>query len=208
MNRASFSIAVIALASCLAGCPEAVESARQCETPGTGCGPFYFEPFAPLVANCFTLTCGGESVITCFSCPCNVHDACYDDCGNIRGDCDEQFMNDMMDVCGKLGDTCDLGACTDRAFVYGALVWLAGEPSFQQGQRDCEDDAKTRAAPSWLDHVPSVDDDFDFMPDEWERAVGLDPEDPSDAFEDSDADGKRNIEEYLANTDPFGAIAK
>jgi len=47
-----------------------------------------------------------------------------------------------------------------------------------------------------------TDDDGDQMPDAWEIANGLDPEDPSDAFTDADGDGYSNLEEYLEGTDP------
>jgi hypothetical protein len=47
-----------------------------------------------------------------------------------------------------------------------------------------------------------TDDDGDQIPDAWELSNGLDPTDPSDAFEDDDNDGYDNIEEYLEDTDP------
>ena len=40
------------------------------------------------------------------------------------------------------------------------------------------------------------------MPDEWEVAHGLDPDDPDDYLADPDGDGYPNIEEYLNGTDP------
>ena len=48
---------------------------------------------------------------------------------------------------------------------------------------------------------PYKDSDMDGMPDEWERKNGLNPNDPSDAKEDSDGDGYTNIEEYLNSRD-------
>lgn len=47
-----------------------------------------------------------------------------------------------------------------------------------------------------------ADGDGDGMADEWERKVGLDPKDPSDAAKDMDGDEFTNLEEYLAKTDP------
>ena len=49
---------------------------------------------------------------------------------------------------------------------------------------------------------PSIDSDDDGMPDDWERAHGLNPHDPSDGAADKDKDGYTNLEEYLNNTDP------
>jgi hypothetical protein len=49
-------------------------------------------------------------------------------------------------------------------------------------------------------------DDGDGMPNDWERAVGLDP-DRFDAHDDPDADGWTNWEEYMAGTDPMDAAS-
>ena len=46
------------------------------------------------------------------------------------------------------------------------------------------------------------DADHDGMPDEWEKARELNPNDPSDASADNDKDGYTNLEEYLNGTDP------
>jgi pectate lyase len=46
------------------------------------------------------------------------------------------------------------------------------------------------------------DSDSDGMPDEWEKAHKLNPNDPSDAIADPDKDGYTNIEEYINGTDP------
>ena len=45
--------------------------------------------------------------------------------------------------------------------------------------------------------TPYVDTDGDGMPDEWEKANGLNPNDPSDANKDCTGDGYTNIEKYI-----------
>jgi len=41
------------------------------------------------------------------------------------------------------------------------------------------------------------------MPDDWELAWYLDPDDSSDVSRDDDGDGKTNFEEFVAGTDPY-----
>lgn len=52
---------------------------------------------------------------------------------------------------------------------------------------------------------PCADADNDGMPDLWEVAVGLNPNDASDALLDSNGDGYTNLEKYLNGTNPKAA---
>jgi hypothetical protein len=45
--------------------------------------------------------------------------------------------------------------------------------------------------------VPEPDQDGDGMPDAWEMARDLNPDDPEDGKLDPDGDGYTNLEEYL-----------
>jgi hypothetical protein len=48
---------------------------------------------------------------------------------------------------------------------------------------------------------PVVDSDQDGMPDIWEKANGLNPNDPTDAVKDCNGDGYTNIEKYINGID-------
>jgi hypothetical protein len=50
--------------------------------------------------------------------------------------------------------------------------------------------------------VTLADRDGDGMPDDWETANQLSPDDPTDAATDTDQDGLSNLQEYLAGTNP------
>ena len=51
--------------------------------------------------------------------------------------------------------------------------------------------------PALLQGTPKPDTDGDGMPDDWERANGLDPDDGTDGTEDRNGDGWTNVEEWL-----------
>ena len=52
-----------------------------------------------------------------------------------------------------------------------------------------------------------TDADHDHLPDEWEVAYGLNPNDPTDALLDLDGDTMNNWQEYLAGTNPTNALS-
>ena len=53
-----------------------------------------------------------------------------------------------------------------------------------------------------LANVLDSDLDDDLLPDDWELANGLDPRDSKDAARDADGDGRSNLDEFRAGTDP------
>ncbi len=58
------------------------------------------------------------------------------------------------------------------------------------------------SAPMSYTVVVPLDYDSDGIPDDWEVAHNLNPQDASDAARDDDGDGFTNLEEYIAGTDP------
>ncbi len=52
-------------------------------------------------------------------------------------------------------------------------------------------------------NTPAVDSDLDGMPDEFEIATGLNPNNNADAALDSDGDGATNLQEYQSGTNPL-----
>jgi hypothetical protein len=58
-----------------------------------------------------------------------------------------------------------------------------------------------------LNTSSETDIDGDGMPDAWELAFGLDPNDPSDALGDLDMDGATNLEEFLSGTSPTNVLS-
>jgi len=63
--------------------------------------------------------------------------------------------------------------------------------------RIIDDEDEVGGWPVLASGTPLVDSDHDGMPDEWELAVCLNPNDSNDRNDDRDGDGYTNIEEYI-----------
>ena len=79
----------------------------------------------------------------------------------------------------------------DGLFKYRRLP----KDSYKQGI--ITDPRQMGGYPEYKSWQPYVDTDRDGMPDEWEQANGLNPNDPSDANGDLTGDGYTNIEKYI-----------
>jgi len=97
---------------------------------------------------------------------------------------------------------CNLQRFSPTGFVFSSALLLSpGSYTYTLGARDAiygELASVTRT----LTVFAVGDGDGDGMPDAWETAHGLNPDDPSDAGLDPDSDGLTNLEEYQNNTDP------
>lgn len=173
-----------------------------CAPMPNGCGPSGLLSF---FANCpFNFVCFEEA--------CNEHDICYATCGAERFICDVYFGALMLNICDGTfpPDTEELQTCQTLAYIYFVLVFYFGEEFYSNAQIfycSCDPGAPATApnadGPRRLVMAPPfVDDDRDLLPDEWERAVGLNVGD-IDSFDDPDGDGLINLAEFIHGTDPF-----
>ena len=82
----------------------------------------------------------------------------------------------------------------------GSVTGLPGLPDSQQDVGGWDDYPEVHRPEGW-------DSDRDGMPDAWETARSLDPQDPSDGNLDHDGDGYTNLEEYLGGlAGEFGPV--
>jgi IPT/TIG domain/Bacterial TSP3 repeat len=99
------------------------------------------------------------------------------------------IVTGLSGVNGATGYTWDISALADGVYHVYALVRNGGTSQALYGGS-----------------VQKVtDSDGDGMPDAWETAHGLNPNDPGDAYLDPDGDGLANVEEYRHGTDPQNA---
>ncbi|KAB2668333.1 MAG: hypothetical protein DVB31_06630 [Verrucomicrobia bacterium] len=159
----------------------------------------------------------GLPVPFCFTVPCDHHDICYGTCHAAKNHCDVQFLVEMMAVCDQAAANNPVGhfICEERAFALYQMVSIFGGPlAYDPAQKAacvCQTGgnfaafaaARRSARPADGPVAPYLDLDGDLLPDEWERAVGLDPTDPSDTFADPDGDGLNNFVEFFLQLDPL-----
>jgi hypothetical protein len=89
---------------------------------------------------------------------------------------------------------------TQFAF-YSKQPLTAGEYAYSVAAADIYGNAAAAERTLTVASAPG-DSDGDGMPDDWENAHGLNPDDDSDAALDADNDGLTNLEEYENDTDP------
>jgi hypothetical protein len=77
----------------------------------------------------------------------------------------------------------------------------SGEVTYKEGKGIITHPDQVGGYPAY-NGEPYVDTDGDGMPDEWEMQFGLNPQDPTDAVQDLNADGYTNIEDFINGLDP------
>ena len=113
-------------------------------------------------------------------------------------------LRDLTGSCSGSGQGCD---SSDHRLVWLDLEIVADADT--DGVSDDVDNCLGLANPDQIDiehdglgDPCDEDDDNDQMPDAWEQANQLNYQNPSDANQDNDNDGKTNLEEFQQGTNP------
>lgn len=148
--------------------------------------------------------------LICFTPACNEHDICYQTAGITREQCDDAFGDNLRALCSEQyapGDPL-LITCESLAYIYWQAVARFGGAFFEPSPLDAAPQPLARTLPPARNLespavAPFEDADDDLLPDAWERLVGLNPADYTDALADYDLDGLNNLQEFLYAGDPF-----
>lgn len=197
---------------------------NNCDFPPNGCGqPGNF--FAnPRNLNYIAVAgCGPIPEVVCFLTACNQHDTRYSQCDLPKADADDEFLENLRSICDSrfpgLSNICLRAECKAKAYAFYQGVHLGGQGAYNDAQREaCRCQRRSPRVPfgvlagdrfqsritALVDSLPA-DADGDLMPDVWELAHGLNPNNPNDAALDPDQDTLTSFEEYMAGMDPRNA---
>ena len=105
--------------------------------------------------------------------------------------------------------SCALERAPEGAALAGCVLtwrpddrWITARPPVAPFELRVTDGDGGEDVQRWEVRVGFVDEDMDDVPDDCERAYGLDPTDPDDRDQDADMDGITNLRECLAGTNP------
>lgn len=128
------------------------------------------------------------------------------------GDTVQLEMPDSVQGLGHINEGFVPYIVVDQVDYTAAAPWPTGASATGNSLQRRDAFAYGNDPGNWFVAVPTAgrvnanqavtDHDGDGLPDDWELAHGLNPNDPTDAAKDSDGDGLTNYQEFLAGTDP------
>jgi hypothetical protein len=127
--------------------------------------------------------------------------------GGVSANAGRVFVSDIFGATVQMvgADGASAGAFGSSAAANGKLGGPSGVANLSNGDvvvANMEGDRLDRFGSGAALPTCAGDADCDGLPDAWEIANGLDPNDPSDALADADRDGLNNSEEYALRTNP------
>ncbi len=192
---------------------------KDCTPKPNGCGTGRIAKLGLL--NTFTIYDPELDMTTVvdFTGACGKHDIAYGTIGTSKEAADAAFFKDLTLAYKKAtipGTGTEVQAAARAALYYEAVVGK-GKDAYETAQREtklCLESGDTQKLASIIASrlgrvmndtpVPQslMDQDGDLIPDDWEIAHGMKPNDLADALEDPDHDGLNNLTEFISGTDP------